>query len=72
MSFFGGGREGTLEDFLFPHPLCIMLQTSMVYLNHMWFHTIGILNHRIYETVIQGALLLASQRPVLAGSLQHH
>ena len=49
-----------------------MLQTSMVYLNQMWFHTIGILDLRIYETVVQEALLLASHSPVLAGSLQHH
>lgn len=49
-----------------------MLQTSMVYLNQMWFHTTGILEHRIYEAVTQGALLLASHRPVLAGCLQHH
>lgn len=49
-----------------------MLQTNMVYLNQMWFHTIGILDLRIYETIIQGALPLASHRPVLAGSLQHH
>ena len=36
-----------------------MLQTNMVYLNQMWFHTIGILDLRIYETIIQGALPLA-------------